>query len=501
MTRLLLEMRQITKEFPGVLALDGVNFDLYPGEVHILLGENGAGKSTLVKTLSGAHEPDSGSIVVDGREVRIPNPKQSQALGISIIYQEFTLIPYLTVAQNIYLGREPRRHGIRGLIDHRKLYQDAREVLDALQIPIDPGALVANLGVAKQQLVEVAKAFSLDARILIMDEPTAALSDQEIEQLFGIIHDLKARGVGIIYISHRLQELARIGDRVTVLRDGRSVDTYPLSRVDLDTLIKLMVGREVVEEASPRDLAGAPEALRVTNLNRKGVLQNIDLLVRQGEIVGLAGLVGSGRTELARAIFGIDQFDSGEVWLHGKRMTRVNPASAIRQGLGFLPEDRKSDGLALILSVKENVTHASLRRLFPVSVVNFRRERETVERYVRELRIATPNIFRPVGFLSGGNQQKTVLAKWLCTESRVLIFDEPTRGIDVGAKAEVHAFMRDLAAKGVAILMISSDLPEILSMSDRVYVMREGRIVKELPGQDLSQETIIGYAMGKGEAG
>jgi ribose transport system ATP-binding protein len=494
-------MRQITKEFPGVLALDRVDFDLRPGEVHILLGENGAGKSTLVKTLSGAHEPEAGSIAVDGRNVRIRNPKQSQALGISIIYQEFTLIPYLTVAQNIFLSREPRRYGIRGLIDHRKLHCDAQAVLKALRIPLDPQTVVASLGVAKQQLAEVAKAFSLDARILIMDEPTAALSDQEIEQLFDLIRDLKARGVGIIYISHRLPELARIGDRVTVLRDGRSVGTYNVAEVDLNTLIKLMVGREVVEEAKPRDLAGAPEALRVRRLCRKGALEDIDLVVREGEIVGLAGLVGSGRTELARAIFGIDPFDSGEVWLHGKRTTRVDPASAIRHGLGFLPEDRKSDGLALILPVKDNVTHASLRRLFPTAVLNRRREQEVAGRYVRELRIATPNIFRPVGFLSGGNQQKTVLAKWLCTESRVLIFDEPTRGIDVGAKAEVHAFMRDLANQGVAILMISSDLPEILSMSDRVLVMREGRIVKELPGWDLNQETIISYAMGKGEAG
>ncbi|HHY46526.1 MAG TPA: sugar ABC transporter ATP-binding protein [Firmicutes bacterium] len=492
-------MHQITKQFPGVLALDKVDFDLYPGEVHILLGENGAGKSTLMKTLAGAHEPDSGTIVVDGREVRIRNPKQAQALGISIIYQEFTLIPYLTVAQNIFLAREPLRWGMRGLVDRDRLYADSTAILKTLGISVDPRSVVSTLGVAQQQLVEVAKALSLNARILIMDEPTATLSDQEIEQLFGIIHNLKSRGVGVIYISHRLQEVGQIGDRVTVLRDGRSVGTYNVADVDINTLIKLMVGREVMEKADRRSLPNAPEALRVSHLHRNGVLHDVNLVVREGEIVGLAGLVGSGRTELARAIFGIDPFDSGEIVLLGKRLVATNPSLSIRLGLGLLPEDRKSDGLALILPVKDNVTHASLTRLFPSFILDFRKERAIAERYVRDLRIATPNIFRQVGFLSGGNQQKVVLAKWLATQSRVLIFDEPTRGIDVGAKAEVHDFMRQLARQGVAILMISSDLPEIVSMSDRVYVMREGTIVKELEGEDINQETIIGYAMGKGE--
>ncbi len=493
----ILEMRQITKSFPGVLALDRVDFDLRAGEVHILLGENGAGKSTLMKTLSGAHEPDSGSISVGGQQVQIRTPKQAQALGISTIYQEFTLVPHLTVAQNIFLAREPLRRGIKGLVDHDKLYSDSAAILRTLGIAIDPRALVSTLGVAQQQLVEVAKALSLNARILIMDEPTATLSDQEIDQLFDIIRSLKARGVGIVYISHRLPEVWEIGDRVTVLRDGRAVGTFSVAEIGENELVKLMVGREVAERPQRRAMSDAPEALRVSGLGRAGVLYDVNLVVRKGEIVGLAGLVGSGRTELARAVFGIDRFDAGELWILGKRLTSTNPSLSIKLGLGLLPEDRKSDGLALILPVKDNITHASLRRLFRSFLLDLKKEREVAEKYVRALRIMTPSVLRAVGFLSGGNQQKVVLAKWLCTESRVLIFDEPTRGIDVGAKAEVHDFMRQLASQGVAILMISSDLPEILTMSDRVYVMRGGTVVKELQGDEITQEAIVGYAMGK----
>ena len=491
-----LRLERIVKEFPGVKALDNVTFDLQAGEVHVLLGENGAGKSTLMKVLVGVYHPESGQILLKGQKVRMENPRQAQKQGIAIIYQEFNLVPYLTVAQNIFLGREPRTR--LGLVNQSRLQSESRRVLDFLKIDLDVNAPVYTLGVAQQQLVEVAKALSLEADILVMDEPTATLSEHEIGQLFATIKTLKAHGVSIIYISHRLQEIKIIGDRVTVLRDGRTVGTRFVAETELETLIQMMVGREIVKKRMRKTCTALPEeALRVSHLNRGKILRDINLTVRQGEIVGLAGLVGSGRTELARAIYGIDRIDSGEIQIMGKRIHHPSPKQCIRQEMGFLPENRKEDGLALILPLKDNIIQASLRKLFPSGILNLTRERDIAKHYVRELAMAAPDVARMAKFLSGGTQQKVVLAKWLCTQSKMLIFDEPTRGIDVGAKDEIHSLMNGLAAKGVGILMISSELPEILTLSDRIYVMREGAIVQELGASVTTQEEIIGFAAGE----
>ena len=491
-----LRLERIVKEFPGVKALDNVTFDLQAGEVHVLLGENGAGKSTLMKVLVGVYHPEAGQILLKGQKVRMENPRQAQKQGIAIIYQEFNLVPYLTVAQNIFLGREPRTR--LGLVNQSQLKSESRRVLDFLKIDLDVNAPVYTLGVAQQQLVEVAKALSLEADILVMDEPTATLSEHEIGQLFATIKTLKAHGVSIIYISHRLQEIKIIGDRVTVLRDGRTVGTRFVAETELETLIQMMVGREIVKKRMRKTCTALPEeALRVSHLNRGKFLRDINLTVRQGEIVGLAGLVGSGRTELARAIYGIDRIDSGEIQIMGKRIHHPSPKQCIRQEMGFLPENRKEDGLALILPLKDNIIQASLRKLFPSGILNLTRERDIAKHYVRELAMAAPDVARMAKFLSGGTQQKVVLAKWLCTQSKMLIFDEPTRGIDVGAKDEIHSLMNGLAAKGVGILMISSELPEILTLSDRIYVMREGAIVQELGASVTTQEEIIGFAAGE----
>jgi ribose transport system ATP-binding protein len=490
----LLQAKGITKTFPGVLALDNVDFDLLPGEVHVLLGENGAGKSTLMKVLAGAYQPDAGTISLGGRDVRLGTPRQAQKLGVGIIYQEFNLVPYMNVAQNIFQGRFPHRWGV--FLDQAKMHAESRTLLDSLNMTIDTRARVVDLGVAQQQMVEVAKALSVQSKILIMDEPTAALTDREIEQLFATIHRLKQQGIGIIYISHRLQEVHQIGDRVTVLRDGKFIGTRQVREVTVDELIAMMVGRTITH-LFPRDyqLLG-DEALRVEGVCSGTRLRGASLTVHSGEIVGLAGLVGAGRTELARAVFGADPYESGQVYVFGKPVRGASPDKMVELGMGLLPEDRKNQGLAMILSLSENVLMASLKRLFPRRFVDAGREREVVARYIQDLRIATPSPGRLVQFLSGGTQQKVVLAKWLCTHSKIFIFDEPTRGIDVGAKAEIHGFMNELVKQGAAVLMISSDLPEILGMSDRVYVMRQGRVVAEVPREKATQERIVAYAMG-----
>lgn len=494
----LLELKSIVKEFPGVRALDQVIFDLYPGEVHVLVGENGAGKSTLMKVLAGVYQPDAGEIVLEGRQVRLRDPKHAENLGISIIYQEFNLLPYRDVASNIFLGREPVK-GPLGKIDYAKMHADSRALLDRVGLSVDTRVLVKDLGVAQQQMVEVAKALSLKAKILIMDEPTAALTSREIANLFSVIKNLVAAGVGIIYISHRLEEIYRIGDRVTVLRDGKYIATLPAADAKMDALVSMMVGREIRNLYTREPVEPGEKVLEVELLTRKGRFENCSIVVRRGEIVGLAGLVGSGRTELARGVFGIDPVDSGEVHVCGSRIAGRSPACSVASGMGLLPEDRKVDGLALIMQVKDNIVQASLKRLFPLGVINFRKELEQANNYVKDLRIATPSVYKQAKFLSGGTQQKVVLAKWLCSGCQVLLFDEPTRGIDVGAKADIYRLMDRLTREGAAILMISSELPELLGMSDRVYVMREGRIVKELNRGDATQEVVISYAMGKGD--
>lgn len=492
----LLEMRNITKTFPGVRALDSVSFDLRPGEVHVLLGENGAGKSTLMKVLAGAYIPDSGELYIDGRLVDHFNPRHAQSLGVGIIYQEFNLVPYLNVAHNIFIDHMPRTLG--GLaLDHARMHRDAEALLKSLDMRVDTRALAHDIPVAQQQMVEVAKALTHDLKILIMDEPTASLCDREIEQLFRTIRELTARGIGIVYISHRLQEIPLIGDRITVLRDGRYVGTANAADLTQERMVEMMVGREISNLFNRSYRPRGEPALRVKDLSSRGTgLSSVNLTVHRGEIVGLAGLVGSGRTELARAIFHVDPHETGEIELLGKSLAKEDPKGAIRRGLALLPEDRKRQGLALILSVAENVVMASLSRLFPRGFLRNRREQESVSKYVQELRISTPGIRQFAKNLSGGNQQKVVLAKWLCTEAEVFMFDEPTRGIDVGAKQEIYAFMDDLARQGKAVLMISSELPEIIGLCDRVYVMREGSIVAELDRTEATQETIIAYAMG-----
>ena len=494
-----LVLENITKTFPGVKALDNVTFDLYEGEVHIFLGENGAGKSTLMKVLAGAYRADSGRIIIDGKEVSITNPRQAQEMRIAMIYQEFNLVPHLTVAQNIFLGREPRTKS--GAIDKRKMVEESAKLLDFLGVEISPSAWVSQLGVAKLQLVEVAKALSVDAKVLVMDEPTATLSEVEIEQLFRAIRNLKDEGVSIIYISHRLQEIKHIGDRVTVIRDGKTVGTRMINEVTLDELISMMVGREVTNtRIRSENFSQDEECLRLVNVSQKEKLRNINMYVNKGEIVGLAGLVGSGRTELANIIFGIDKMTDGEIYLFGKPQKKKNtPALSIYNKMGFIPENRKEDGLATEMNIMSNVVQASLKKLFPKLVMNNRKEESVSKKLCADMKLNTDVMTRLVKNLSGGNQQKVVLAKWLCTNSDFMIFDEPTRGIDVGAKEEIHTLMHRLTESGIGILMISSELPEILSMSDRIYVMREGEIVTELPGEGITQEEIIGYAAGRRE--
>jgi ribose transport system ATP-binding protein len=495
MTDTVLQMRQIRKTFPGVVALDNVDFELRRGEVHILLGENGAGKSTLMKILSGAYQKSAGQIVFDGAEVEIKNPKHAQTLGISTVYQEFNLIPHLPIGENIFLGREPVRFA--GVIDRRAILDEAKSALTGLGLTIDPRRLIKNLRVAEQQMVEVAKALSLDARILIMDEPTAALTEHEIGELFGTIRKLKEKGVAIVYISHRMEELFEIGDRVTVLRDGRSVGTYDVRETSKSELIRLMVNRDLTDLFPKEHASRGPEVLRVESLCTMGGLKDISFSLHKGEVLGVAGLLGAGRTELARAIFGLDHISSGSIYVNGVAQKMSSPRSAIKSGLGFLTEDRKSQGLVLPLSVERNLCLSSVDKFSRWGVMDTKKEREAATRYTEELRIKTPSLDQKVVFLSGGNQQKVVLSKWLCSEAEVFIFDEPTRGVDVGAKAEIYQLMNRLTAAGVAIMMISSEMLEVLGMSDRIMVMRGGRIAGEFSAEESTQERILQCALGE----
>jgi ABC-type sugar transport system ATPase subunit len=494
--RILIEARRITKTFPGVRALDNVDLELRAGETHILLGENGAGKSTLMKILSGAYAPDSGEVYIEGRKVEVFNPRAAQRMGVSIIYQDFNLIPYMNVAQNIFLGRFPMKYG---LIDHKKMHADAAALLSSLNMVVDTHTLIVDLSTAQQQMVEVAKALSIKSKILIMDEPTSSLSERETEQLFATIHQLNAKGIGIIYISHRLQEIREVGNRVTVLRDGQWVGQKAINEVSVDDLVGMMVGHSVAHMFKRDRQPRGAECLRVENLCKGKRLHDISIRLNSGEIVGLAGLVGSGRTDLARAIFGVDPYDSGRIYLFGTAIRDMGASDMVDQGISLIPEDRKNQGLALILPVAENIVVASLDRLFPRLFVSKNKENAIAMNFVEQLRIATPSTARLAQYLSGGNQQKVVLAKWLCTKARIFIFDEPTRGVDVGAKAEIHGFMNELVKEGAAILMISSELPEVIGMSDRVYVMREGRIAAEIPHTEATQERIIESAMGADE--
>jgi ribose transport system ATP-binding protein len=490
----ILEMRGISKTFPGVRALERVSLTVQAGEVHFLLGQNGAGKSTLIRILCGAHHPDEGDILVDGVSTRLSSPADARRLGIAVIFQEFSLVPYLDVAQNIFLGREPRGR-LPGTVDTRKMHADARRLLDALGLALDTRTRAHELGIAQQQVVEIAKALSQDARILVMDEPTAALSDHEIERLFERVRALKASGVAVIYISHRLQEIAAIGDRVTVLRDGRNVASLDASAATVDELVHLMLGRVVETTYRSRFCERAGEVvLAVNDLFADNGVRAATLSVRAGEVVGLAGLVGSGRSELARAIFGADRAVRGTVSFDGQPLAG-GPVRAVRAGVGLVPENRKVDGLALSRSVQDNVLIAGLRTLFPSGWYRGSAASRLVNDVIARLRIATPSPERLVRFLSGGNQQKVVLGKWFVAGSRFFIVDEPTRGIDVGAKAEIYRLIEQLVADGAAVLMISSELAEIVAVCDRAYVMRDKTIVGELARSELTESRILTLAM------
>lgn len=490
----LLQLLNVSKRFPGVVALDDVSFDLYPGEVHVLVGENGAGKSTMVKLLSGIYQPDEGQILFEGQPVHLRTPHTAQQLGISTVHQELNLIPHLDVGKNIYLGREPMR-GKTGVIDWTALYTGAAAQLARVGIRLDPHTPVARLGVAMQQMVEIAKALVNDARVLILDEPTAAITAEESEQLFQLVEKLKAQGTGIILISHHLEDATRAGDRATVLRDGKYVETVPMATSTPNDLIRLMVGRELTQQFPKEEIPFGAIALRVEGLNRSGVLRDISFDVRQGEILGLAGLVGAGRSEVARAIFGIDKIDSGTIEVFGKSVRNTTPGKAIDNGIALLPEDRKHQGLVLLLSVGDNIALAAPGATgAPPGLIPPRNRYQTARRYIDALRIKTPSAAQKAMFLSGGNQQKVVLAKWMLTKARLFIFDEPTRGIDVGAKVEVYRLMSELLKGGAAIVMISSELPEILGMSDRILVMREGEIVARFEPGEATQESIMNYA-------
>lgn len=493
----LLEMRGITKRFPGVLALDNVRFDLKPGEVHVLLGENGAGKSTLIKILSGVYQKDEGEILIDGQPIEIQNTHHAQQLGISTIYQELNLIPQLDIAKNVHFGREPLIVPALQWIDYRAMYRDTQRVLDELGVDLNPRTLVRELGVAQQQMVELAKALSFESRIMVMDEPTAALTEQEIRELFDTIRTLQERGVGIIYISHRLQELAQVGNRVTVFRDGCYVGTRNLADVTTDELIAMMVGRTLDDRFPKVVVERGKEALRVEGLNQEGVLRDINLVAHHGEITGIAGLMGAGRTEMAHAIFGVTKADSGQIFIDGERVTINSPRDAIDAGLAYLPEDRKGHGLVLLMSVANNVIMAGVDSLSTGLVIREGEKNRAVDQYIHALNIRTPSARQQVQYLSGGNQQKVVLAKWLLSKATVIIFDEPTRGVDVGAKVEVYQLMNELIRQGAAIVMISSELPEILAMSDRILVMHEGTLVKEFADpKGVTEELVLGYATG-----
>jgi ABC-type sugar transport system ATPase subunit len=491
-------MTGIDKSFPGVRALAAVELEVGRGEVHALLGENGAGKSTLLKILAGAEQPDAGTIELDGERIRLETPLAAQERGIVTIYQEFNLVPSLSIAENVFIGREPVR---LGFVDGSTMARRTREITATVGLDLDPARLVADLSVAEQQMVEIARALSMDARLVVMDEPTSALSETEVTRLFQIIRDLKRRGISVIFVTHRLDEVMQICDRVTVLRDGRLVGAGDVAGLTVDAIIQMMVGREIERLFQHRGhRAGGEVALRVEGLSRRGdardphatVLDDVTLEVRKGEILGLAGLVGAGRTELARAIFGADPIERGRILIDCAEVRIGSPADSIRHGIGLVPEDRKQQALFLALAVRHNLAIAALDRLRGMlGLVDDRKEAALVETYRQKLAIRMASPEQEVANLSGGNQQKVVLARWLALEPAVLIVDEPTRGIDVAAKAEVHQLLYDLADAGIAVIAISSELPEVLTISDRIVTMREGRITGELPAAEATEPRLM----------
>ena len=499
----LLSVQHVSKSFPGVKALQDVQFELQAGEVHALMGENGAGKSTLMKILAGVYTKDAGEVLLNGKRVEIESPAHAQALAIGIIHQELFLMPHLSAAQNIFLGREPKirfgrfgRFGHFGLLlDEETQKRNTQTLFDRMNLALSPDVRVGDLTVARQQMVEIAKALSHKSRVLIMDEPTAALNNAEIEELFRIIRQLRADGVGIVYISHKMDEIQRIADRITVLRDGRYINTVS-AQTPMADIIAMMVGRTLEHEPKQiPDTAANRVVLEVRNIARGRAIRDVSFTLRRGEILGFAGLMGAGRTEVARAVFGADPLDAGEVRVHGKPVKLHSPRDAVQAGIGYLSEDRKHFGLATGMDVAANITLPSLARWLRLGLfLNQSAIRAVSQRMVDTLRIKTPSLTQVARLLSGGNQQKVVIAKWLVQDCDVLIFDEPTRGIDVGAKSEIYKLVNDLAAQGKAIIVISSELPEVLHLSHRILVMCEGRVTGDVPGQTATQESLMALA-------
>lgn len=488
----ILEMNDICKRFPGVIALNNAGLNVKKGEILALVGENGAGKSTLIKILAGVYRKDSGTIIFDGQKVEILSPHHSHQLGISVIFQELNLFPNLSVAENIFVGRENQR---MGFMDYAKTKERAWSLMQRVGLNCDPETLVCNLPVSQRQMVEVAKALSLKAKLIVMDEPTSSLTERETNLLFEIIRNLKAAGVAVIFITHRLNEIMQIAERVHVLRDGVNAGELERSELTEDKMIRLMVGRELKNIFQKENTTIGDKILEVKNLSTPGLLTNISFELKKGEILGLAGLVGAGRTELMRAIFGLDRFSQGEILINGRPVKINSPEEAISQGIAFVTEDRRLQGLVLGMSVRENGSLVALKRLHRLGFIRGKAERSLIQQYLERLRIKTPSPETKVATLSGGNQQKVVLTKWLAIKPQILILDEPTRGIDVGAKAEIHRIISDLAGQGVGILMISSELPEILGMSDRILVMHEGRITGTLKREEATQEKIMALAV------
>ncbi len=499
MSDVLLKVENICKFFPGVKALQGVSFDIRPGEVHALCGENGAGKSTLIKVLTGAHKMDGGSYLLDGADADIKSTHDAISKGIACIYQEMSIVPQFNIAKNLYLGNLPLKGGKRGLIDYDTLYADSEEILKTLGLSISPKVTTGSLSVGLQQMVEIGRALTRNARIIIMDEPTASLSEKETETLLDLIQLLSKKGVSIIYISHKLDEVMKVSDRITILRDGENVVTVDTDSIDPPTLISHMLGRSLENMYTQREAAYGEVVLDVKNLTRKNVFNDISFTVRSGEILGFFGLVGAGRTEIMRAVFGADEVDGGEVIMEGKALKGGDPLEAISKGIAFVTEDRKEEGLLLNLSILTNMTLVKLSQLANKGVIDKKSQSAIADEYISKIRVKTPSSAQLAGNLSGGNQQKVVLAKWLMMNPRLLILDEPTRGIDVGSKAEIYALISELAQAGMAVIIVSSEIEEIMGVCDRVIVIAEGRESADLPMKGTDSQTILTAAFGEAE--
>lgn len=490
----ILDVRNIVKKFPGTVALSGVSLQIFKGEIHALVGENGAGKSTLMNIIGGVLQADEGEIYWNGQKVQFNDPRSAQEAGIGFVHQELSLCPHISVAENIFMGRMPRKAG--GMIDYDELYVKSVEILKMLDSDISPKKLLRELNVGEQQIIEIAKALSLNCKLLILDEPTSSLTENEVDVLFHLLHSLKEQGISILYISHRLQEIFDLCDRVTVLRDGHYIMTKPLNEVTENELILSMVGRDIGNLYPEKSKGRGELILKVEGLSRAGSFTDISFELYKGEILGFAGLIGAGRSEMARALCSIDPKDKGEIYIYGQKMEVPEYKDAIRKGIGYMTEDRKEQGLFLNLEVRKNISAAKLSNVANGMFIDDEKEQELARRFVSALNIKVSSIEQPVESLSGGNQQKVMLGKWLAIDPRILIVDEPTRGIDVGAKAEIHSLMRELANQGVGVILISSDMPEIIGMSDRVIVMHEGCISGELSGEDITEENIMMLASG-----